>query len=183
MPSETFSKDAPAATPGLHLRKPVAADGPAITALIARCPPLDRNSAYCNLVQCAHFADQCIVAETGARIVGWVSGHRPPSDPGAFFVWQVAVAAEGRGKGLAGRMIRALLARPAQRDATWLTTTVTDDNDASWALFRGLARDWDAPLERSVLFDRDVHFAGAHATEYQARIGPLDHRKIQTEQG
>src|SRR3546814_10034769 len=66
-------------------------------------------------------------------------------------------------------MIRALLARPAQRDATWLTTTVTDDNDASWALFRGLARDWDAPLERSVLFDRDVHFAGAHATEYQAR--------------
>src|SRR3546814_8648151 len=82
LPSETVSKDAPAATPGLHLRKPVAADGPAITALIARCPPLDRNSAYCNLVQCAHFADQCIVAETGARIVGWVSGHRPPSDPG-----------------------------------------------------------------------------------------------------
>src|SRR3546814_12915842 len=79
-------------------------------------------------------------------------------------------------------MVRALLARPAQRDATWLTTTVTDDNDASWALFRGLARDWDAPLDRSVLFDRDVHFAGAHATEYQARIGPLDHRKIQTEQ-
>src|SRR3546814_4396103 len=43
LPSETVSKDAPAATPGLHLRKPVAADGPAITALIARCPPLDRN--------------------------------------------------------------------------------------------------------------------------------------------
>src|SRR3546814_5573349 len=39
----------PASMAGLHLRKPDARDGPAITALIARCPPLDRNSAYCNL--------------------------------------------------------------------------------------------------------------------------------------
>lgn len=167
----------------MHLRKPVAGDGPAITALIARCPPLDRNSAYCNLIQCTHFADHCIVAETGGRIVGWVSGHRPPSDPQAFFVWQVAVAGEGRGKGLASRMIKALLARPEQRDATHLTTTVTDDNSASWALFRGLARDWQAPLERRALFERDAHFAGAHATEYQARIGPLNHDKFQEERG
>ncbi|AMG74709.1 DABA acetyltransferase [Sphingopyxis granuli] len=178
-----MSDAAPASMPGLQLRRPVAEDGPAITALIARCPPLDRNSAYCNLIQCAHFADQCIVAEKDGRIVGWVSGHRPPSDPHAFFVWQVAVAVEGRGKGLASRMIGALLARPAQQDATHLTTTVTDDNDASWALFRGLARAWDAPFERSVLFDNQTHFAGAHATEYQARIGPIDRSKFQQAQG
>ena len=173
----------PASTAGLHFRKPVADDGPAITALIARCPPLDRNSAYCNLIQCTHFADHCVVAEADGRIVGWVSGHRPPSDPQAFFVWQVAVAREGRGKRLASRMINALLARPDQRDATHLTTTITDDNQASWALFRGLARDWQAPLDRSALFERDAHFAGAHATEFQARIGPLNHDKFQEERG
>jgi L-2,4-diaminobutyric acid acetyltransferase len=173
----------PASTAGLHFRKPVADDGPAITALIARCPPLDRNSAYCNLIQCTHFADHCVVAEADGRIVGWVSGHRPPSDPQAFFVWQVAVAREGRGKRLASRMINALLARSGQRDATHLTTTITDDNQASWALFRGLARDWQAPLERSALFERDAHFAGAHATEFQARIGPLNHDKFQEERG
>jgi L-2,4-diaminobutyric acid acetyltransferase len=173
----------PASTAGLHFRKPVADDGPAITALIARCPPLDRTSAYCNLIQCTHFADHCVVAEADGRIVGWVSGHRPPSDPQAFFVWQVAVAREGRGKRLASRMINALLARPDQRDATHLTTTITDDNQASWALFRGLARDWQAPLDRSALFERDAHFAGAHATEFQARIGPLNHDKFQEERG
>jgi len=164
-------------------RTPTAADGPAVTALIAACPPLDRNSRYCNLLQCEHFADHCIIAEKAGRIVGWVSGYRPPSDPDAFFVWQVAVSAEGRGRRLATRMITALLARPAQRGVSHLITTITDDNRVSWALFRGLARDWDASLERNALFERDTHFAGAHATEYQARIGPIDHKKIFRKRG
>ncbi len=172
-----------AAAADIRFRRPRAVDGPAVTALIAACPPLDRNSPYCNLLQCDHFADHCIVAEKAGRIVGWVSGYRPPSDPDGFFVWQVAVAAEGRGQRLASRMIKALLARPAQRGVTHLVTTVTDDNQASWALFRGLARDWGAPFERAPLFERDRHFAGAHATEHQARIGPIDPARIQTEQG
>lgn len=144
-----------------------------MTALIAACPPLDRNSRYCNLIQCSHFADHCVIAERDGRLIGWVSGHRPPSEPDAFFVWQVAVAPEARGHGLAGRMIDELLARPAQAGITHLTTTVTDDNSASWTLFRKLARKLDAALERSVMFDRETHFAGVHPTEYLARIGPI----------
>ena len=167
----------------MQFRKPDATDGPAVTALIAACPPLDRNSAYCNLIQCTHFADHCIVAERDGRVVGWVSGHRPPSDPDAFFVWQVAVAAEARGQRLARRMIDALLARPAQAGVKHLITTVTDDNEASWALFRSLARDHGADLERSVAFDRETHFAGAHATEFQARIGSLNKDNMQEERG
>lgn len=174
---------APPSSTGFAFRAPVATDGPAITALISRCPPLDRNSAYCNLIQSTHFADHCVVVEQDGRVVGWVSGHRPPSDPASLFVWQVAVAAEGRGKGLAKRMIKSLLTRPAQRGVTGLTTTVTDDNKASWALFHSLARDWNAPLERTALFERDAHFAGAYPTEYQARIGPFDLEKIQEAQG
>ncbi|PZQ21217.1 MAG: diaminobutyrate acetyltransferase [Sphingopyxis macrogoltabida] len=178
-----------AATSDVAFRTPIAADGPAITALIAACPPLDRNSRYCNLLQCDHFADHCIIAEKqdgttkSGRIIGWVSGYRPPSDPDAFFVWQVAVAAEGRGQGLAGRMITDLLARPAQRGVTHLITTVTGDNDASWALFRGLARDWNAEFDRTAHFDRQTHFAGVHATEYLARIGPINHDTIHAKRG
>ena len=115
--------------------------------------------------------------------MGWVSGHRPPSDPDAYFVWQVAVAPEARGQGLAGHMIDELLARPAQRGVTHLITTVTDDNSASWALFRGLARKRGATLERRELFDREAHFAGVHPTEYQARIGPLHCNEPQEKQG
>lgn len=162
----------------IRFRLPSPADGPAVTTLIAACPPLDRNSRYCNLLQCEHFAEHSIIAENSQRIIGWVSGYRPPSDPNAFFVWQVAVAAEGRGRGLANQMITQLLSRPAQRGVTHLMTTVTDDNQASWALFRGLARDWEATIERSVLFDRDAHFAGVHDTEFLAVIRPVGREKI-----
>lgn len=154
-----------------------------MTALIAACPPLDQNSAYCNLLQCEHFAAHCVLAEQGGQVIGWVSGYRPPSDPTAFFVWQVAVAPEGRGKHLASRMINHLLARPAQRGVTHFITTITDDNAASWGLFQRLADTWGATLARSTLFDQQTHFAGAHATEFQARIGPLDHVNFNEQRG
>ncbi|TCU54857.1 diaminobutyrate acetyltransferase [Novosphingobium sp. PhB57] len=157
----------------LRLRCPTAEDGPAVTALIAASPPLDPNSAYCNLLQCSDFADTCVLAERDGQAVGWVSGYRPPSHPERLFVWQVAVAASARGEGLAGRMLDALLTRPAVRGATTLTTTITVDNAASWALFTAFARRHGAQLSKSPRFERDAHFAGAHDTEWQASIAPL----------
>ena len=44
-------------------------------------------------------------------------------------------------------------------------------------------RKWDAELERSALFEREAHFAGVHATEFLARIGPLNDKKPQKKQG
>lgn len=158
---------------GFKFRRPTPGDGPDITALIADCPPLDRNSAYCNLLQCTHFADHCMIAEREGQIMGWVSGYRPPSEPDAFFVWQVAVAAAARGQRLAGQMITGLLNRPAACGVTHLITTVTADNRASRAMFDGLARAWSAELTEAPLFDSETHFAGAHATEWQLRIGPV----------
>lgn len=125
------------------------------------------------MLQCTDFADSCIVAEHGDEVVGWVSGYRPPTAPANFFVWQVAVSSAARGQHLAGRMIEALLVRPDQAGVTHLTTTITDDNLASWALFQGLARRWGAPIEKTARFEEQAHFASAHATEWQARIGPL----------
>ena len=157
----------------MALRTPDPRDGPAVTALVRACPPLDANSAYCNLVQCAHFADTCVVAEAPGGVVGWISAHRPPSSPDQIFVWQVAVDASARGTGLGGRMLDALLARPAVRDAKVLTTTITEANAASWALFEAFARRHGLRLGKAPLFTRETHFAGSHETEWQALIGPL----------
>jgi L-2,4-diaminobutyric acid acetyltransferase len=155
------------------LRRPVAEDGPAITALIAACPPLDPNSAYCNLLQCSHFAGTSIVAERGGEIVGWISGYRPPADPSRLFVWQVAVSEAARGQALAGRMLDGLVERPEAEGVTHVITTVTRDNHASWAMFRKWASRRGAPLSERELFLQDRHFAGRHATEWQVEIGPL----------
>ena len=113
------------------------------------------------------------MSEREGRIVGWISGYRPPSAPERFFVWQVAVAACARGEGLALRMLDALLERPAVKGATALVTTITASNAASWALFEAFARRHGTTLARTPRFDREAHLAGAHETEWEARIAPL----------
>ncbi len=40
-------------------------------------------------------------------------------------------------------------------------------------MFKRLAENFDAPLERSVMFDRVIHFNDEHDSELLARIGPL----------
>lgn len=144
------------------------------------CPPLDTNSAYCNLLQCTHFADTCVVAERAGRIVGWISGYRPPSAPDRIFVWQVAVHPEARGLGLGQKMLTELVERPAVRGATHLITTITDDNDASWRMFTGFARKRGLDVSRAPYFEQDAHFAGAHATEHLVTIGPFTTHPDQT---
>jgi len=153
------------------LRTPKPEDGPALHELIKRCPPLDENSRYCNLLQVSHFNETGIVAEFDDRLIGFVTGYRLPDQPDVLFVWQVGVSPEGRGQGLAGRMLTALLQRHS--DVDYLETTVTPDNDASRSMFEGFAQRQGARLETSVMFDSEEHFDNVHDSEVLFRIGPF----------
>ncbi len=154
----------------LRLRKPTKGDGSDVWALIGRCKPLDENSMYMNLVQCDHFADTCVLAEHDGEVVGWVSAHIPPGRPSTVFVWQVAVCSSMRGIGLGGRMLSALLDRPACAKVSQLETTITRDNDASWGLFRGFAKRLGGDLTHAPHYEREAHFDGAHDTEHLVTI-------------
>ncbi len=154
----------------VQFRKPESEDGAAIWELVASCKPLDENSMYCNLIQCDHFRDTCILAEIDGQPVGWISGYVLPADASTFFVWQVAVSEKARGTGLAKRMLEKLLARDICNDVTRMQTTITKDNDASWALFRSFADAQDAELDHEAHFESDAHFQGEHATEHMVTI-------------
>jgi L-2,4-diaminobutyric acid acetyltransferase len=106
-------------------------------------------------------------------IVGFISGYIQPDKPDTLFIWQVAVGEKARGQGLAGRMLKDILARPHCEQVNFIETTITPDNRASWALFESLSRKLGAELNHSVMFDRQQHFAGQHETEMLVRIGPL----------
>lgn len=159
--------------PRTSFRMPRVEDARLISLLVAASPLLDTNSAYCNLLQCSDFAETCVLAERDGAVIGWISAYRPPSTPERLFIWQIVVDAAARGEGLAGRMLDALLARPAVAGATMLTTTITADNAASWRLFAAFARRHGAELTKAPRFERDAHFGGAHDTEWEARIAPL----------
>lgn len=176
----TLSNSAPHADQGegaaplqTTFRTPTAEDGEGVWKLIAACPPLDQNSLYCNLLQCSHFAETCVLAERGGDIVGWVSAYRPPSDPKSIFVWQVAVSEKARGEGLGKRMLEHLLALDSVAGARTLTTTITKDNAASWRLFSSLAKSRLAPMRDEPFFEKARHFGGQHETEHLVTIGPF----------
>lgn len=154
----------------ITFRKPTAEDGGAIWELISNCKPLDENSMYCNLIQCDHFADTCVLAELDGKLAGWISAYLLPQDAKTLFVWQVAVADHARGRGLARRMLNNLLDRKECDDVQRMQTTITKDNDASWGLFNSFAERMDADLSSEAHFKRDAHFKGAHDTEHMVTI-------------
>lgn len=160
-------------TTAITLRTPVKDDGYRLHQLVAECPPLDPNSIYCNLLQCSHFAETGVAAEINGDLVGFISGYIPPQQPETVFVWQVAVHEKGRGQGLAKRMLKAIVARDACKDVTHMETTITEDNEASWALFRSFSRDMGAELTYHEHFEKDTHFGGKHDSEFLLRIGPF----------
>ena len=92
-----------------RMREPRQEDAVAVHDLIGRCEPLDENSLYCNLLQCRHFAETCVVAENDGGVVGFVSGYIPPRTSNTIFVWQVAVDETARGTGLGKKMLMELL--------------------------------------------------------------------------
>lgn len=155
------------------LRLPVLEDGMAVFRLVKRCPPLDINSSYCNLLQCSHFANTSVVAQVNGEMVGFISGYVIPERPDTLFVWQVAVAEQARGLGLASRMLAHILARPHCTDIGYLETTITQDNLASWALFKRLAKALSAQFQSSGWMDKEAHFSGQHDSEALVRIGPF----------
>ncbi len=161
---------------GLELRAPLPTDAHQLNRLVAESPPLDRNSVYCNLLQCLHFADTSVAALINEEVVGFISAYCPPNDPESLFVWQVVVAETLRGSGLAKQMLRWLIDQPATERATSLATTITLSNTASWALFESFARDCGVIPSKRLLFQKERHFANLHDDEYLLRISPLPNR-------
>lgn len=142
--------------------------------LVEQCTPLDPNSIYCNLLQCTHFSDTSVAAVMDDELVSFTSGYPLPGRSDTLFLWQIAVGEKARGKGLATRMIMDILSRPRCRDVRYIETSITRGNEASWALFRKIAKLLDAgEFDTSVMFDRNTHFAGQHDTEILVRIGPF----------
>ncbi|MPY84344.1 MAG: diaminobutyrate acetyltransferase [Actinophytocola sp.] len=151
---------------------PTKADGAAFWRIARDSHKLDLNSSYAYLMWCHDFANTSVVARSDGDAVGFVMGYRKQDVPDTAVVWQVAVDASQRGKGLAGRMLDAMYATLLNHGVRYLDTTITPDNDASIALFSSFATRWGAELSRDELF-AVTDFPDEHEREDVFRIGPL----------
>lgn len=157
----------------IDLRRPTKNDASAIHRLVSQCPPLDLNSLYTYLLLTEHFAATCIVAQGDGATLGFVSAYTPPARPDVLFIWQVAVHEQARGRGLAKRMLEALLRRPDVAGVRYLETTVSPGNAASRRVFDLLAQELGAAINETPLFGRAMFGPQAHDDEPLLRIGPL----------
>lgn len=157
----------------IKLRPPNLNDGMSVFRLVESCPPLDSNSSYCNFLQCSHFSETSIAAEINGELVGFVSAYILPKQPNTLFVWQVAVSEAARGQGLASRMLLGITAREYCSGVSYVETTITKDNKASWALFGALAATLDSDQQSTLWLDSVAHFERQHDSENILRIGPF----------
>lgn len=157
----------------LFLRAPVAEDGPAIHALVTRSAPLDLNSPYCYLILCAHFSSTCVVAEEDNEVVAFITAYIPPERQDVLFVWQVAVDARMRGRGVAKKMLRHLLDSSGNKRIRYVEATVNPSNNASRSLFQSLANACNCTMDESMLFPAEMFGEGDHEQENLIRLGPI----------
>ena len=160
---------------GLSIDRPSVADGAALWRIAKESGTLDLNSSYSYLLWCRDFAGTSAVARAeGGEVVGFLTGYVRPEDPLTLLVWQVAVDAGHRGRGVAAALLDGLTARlAAERPLTSVETTVTPGNTASERLFTAFAARHGATVSREVLFDAGLFPDGPHDPEVLYRIGPL----------
>ena len=149
---------------------PTPADGVACWRLADATGVLDVNSRYAYLLWFHDFADTSVVARIDGEVAGFISGYRRPGRPTTLMIWQVAVAAEARGRGVAGAMLDALWDRVPGTDH--LETTITPGNAGSVALFTRFAERHCAEVSRRELFGSDL-LGDGHEPEILFRIGPI----------
>lgn len=146
-------------------RPPSIKDAKKIWELIGRFKPLDINSPYCYALIGRDFFDSSIVYEEEGRIKGVVIGYLRPRAPERLFVWQVAIEAKSRGKGIAKRAIEAILKNLERKGhcIQAIEATYTPSNLASKALFHALGREWKVVwieenfLEGALLSAQEAH--------------------------
>ena len=167
--------DRPPASRGETAIRPASVeDGAAVWRLVADSGVLDGNSSYAYLLFLDHFGHTSVVAETAeGDVVGFVTGFRPPLRPEVVVVWQVAVAESMRGRGLARRLLDALVRLDGCRGVRYLETTVTPSNAPSQALFRSFARTLGAELTVAPYLGEELFPDGEHEEEERHRIGPF----------
>lgn len=157
---------------GIQIRTPALADGAGMWEVVKAAGTLDLNSSYLYLLLARDFADTCVVAEHDGRVVGFVTGYRPPQRPEVVFLWQVGIRPEMQGHGLGRRLVTAFLRQPGADRASILETTVTPSNDASRALFRAIARELDTECRVEPCFRAADFPDSGHEDEELFVIGP-----------
>lgn len=155
----------------LRIVAPSKEHGAEMWRLVKKTGTLDENSSYAYLLFSRDFSSTSRVALVGDDLVGFVMGYLRPDAQDRYFVWQIAVDENSRGRSIGGRLLdEAIASLPG---VTICETTITDDNRPSRRLFESFAKRHGASITPTPLFDAE-DFPDDHEAERLYVIDGID---------
>lgn len=155
----------------IALTHPTAADGAELYRIARDSRTLDLNSSYAYVLWCNDFGESSVVARSEGQVVGFITGYRRPTQ--TLMVWQVAVDARFRRRGLGLTMLEWLADAAARYEPRELIveTTVAPGNTASRAMFAKFAERRGMDLDELPGFGSEL-FPDDHEDEPILRMTP-----------
>ena len=171
----TVLEDQPHPGDGYVIRPCAVDEAREVWDLAANDPVIDTNSPYAYVMASDFWGETFLIArDEHGRLAGYVLGVQRP-DRKAVFVWQIAVADHARRKGLARRLLSALMTAAAPLGLTRLEATVAPANKPSAAMFRRFADDNGVPCEITGGYPGSAFPEAGSEGERLFEIGPFGH--------
>lgn len=133
----------------IRIRDARVGDIDGIAAVVGDCGPyLTNHARYLYLIYTRCFSATCAVAVEDGTIVGWCS--MLPTSRGEYFLHQLGIAPQARGKGVALRLFAFLVAKLRTRhgDRFRIEFTVDRRNKTVHRLTRGMAERFGLSLQK-----------------------------------
>jgi L-2,4-diaminobutyric acid acetyltransferase len=113
---------------------------------VSLCKPLGVHTGYTYWMLFRFFGESCFLMEEKGKVVGYVSGMKSNTFAHVFFVWQIGVGQESRGKGYAYRLLEKAVEAAKGLGCTAIQFTIEPDNEASLGAFSGFAKKNDLKM-------------------------------------
>lgn len=124
-----------------------------IRKFVKRSKPLDLHTVftYWNLFK--YFGDTCFVLEKEGRIIGFVSGIVSSSQPGKFYLWQIGIDRDYRGKRYAEILLKRVVETAKSKKCHGIQVTIAPENRSSYRLFSRFALEQGLPMGKTGTVD------------------------------
>lgn len=118
----------------------------AVRELIDYCKPLDLHTPFTYWILSEYFNNTCLVLEDEDVIVGYTGGMKSSSMKGVFYLWQIGLMPDYRGKGYFSILLDKIIEEVKSLNCNFLEFSVLSDNYQSINAFSNYAKKKGLPI-------------------------------------
>jgi L-2,4-diaminobutyric acid acetyltransferase len=116
--------------------------------LIDYCKPLDLHTPFTYWILSEYFNNTCLVLEDDDIIVGYTGGMKSSSLDGVFYLWQIGLMPDYRGKGYFSMLLDSIVEEVKRLGCHSLEFSVLSDNYQSINAFSNYAKKKGLPMKK-----------------------------------